>query len=39
MATVLTNEGESWLVDKIDETVQTTGDYIAWGTGAGTEKS
>ena len=36
MATVLTQVGEEWLVDKIDETVQTTGDYIGWGTGAGT---
>lgn len=35
-ATVLTQAGEEWIVDKIDETVQTTGDYIAWGTGAGT---
>lgn len=35
-ATVLTQVGEEWLVDKIDETVQTTGDYIGWGTGAGT---
>jgi len=23
-------------VDKLDETVQTTGDYIGWGTGTGT---
>lgn len=36
MATVLTQVGEEWIVDKIDETVQTTGDYIGWGTGAGT---
>jgi len=35
-ATVLVQVGEEWLVDKIDETVQTTGDYIGWGTGAGT---
>ena len=35
MATVLTQAGEEWLVDKIDETVQTTGDFIGWGTGAG----
>ena len=35
-ATVLTQVGEEWLVDKIDETVQTTADYIGWGTGAGT---
>ena len=36
MATVFVQVGEEWLVDKIDETVQTTGDYIGWGTGAGT---
>lgn len=35
-ATVLTQAGEEWIVDKLDETVQTTGDYIGWGTGAGT---
>lgn len=35
-ADVLTTVGEEWLVDKIDETVQTTADYIGWGTGAGT---
>lgn len=36
MATILTQVGEEWIVDKLDETVQTTGDYIGWGTGAGT---
>ena len=36
MATVLTSAGEGWIVDKLDETVQTTGDYVGWGTGAGT---
>ena len=36
MATVLTSVGEEWIVDKLDETVQTTGDYIGWGTGAET---
>jgi hypothetical protein len=36
MATVLTQVGEEWIVDKLDETIQTTGDYVAWGTGAGT---
>ena len=36
MATVLTDAGEGWIVDKLDETVQTTGDYIGWGTGTGT---
>jgi hypothetical protein len=35
-ATVLVSVGEAWIVDKLDETVQTTGDYIGWGTGAGT---
>lgn len=36
MATVLTQAGEEWIVDKLDEAVQTTGDFIGWGTGAGT---
>jgi hypothetical protein len=36
MATVLTQVGEEWIVDKLDETSQLTGDYIGWGTGAGT---
>lgn len=36
MATVLTQAGEEWLVDKIDESVQTKGDFIGSGTGAGT---
>ena len=36
MATVLTQVGEEWIIDKLDETVQTTGDYLAWGTGVGT---
>ena len=35
-ATVLTQVGEEWIVDKLDETVQTTGDYIGWGSGSGT---
>lgn len=35
-ATVFTTVGKAWAVDKFDETVQTTGDYIGWGTGAGT---
>ena len=35
-ATVLTQVGEEFIVDKIDEVVQTTGDYIGWGTGTGT---
>jgi len=36
MATVLTHVGENWIVDKLDEVVQTTAEYIAWGTGPGT---
>ena len=36
LATVLTDAGEAWIVDKLDETLQTTGDYVGWGTGAGT---
>lgn len=36
MATVLTQVGEEWIVDKLDETVQTKAEYVAWGTGAGT---
>lgn len=36
MPTVLKQVGEEWIVDKLDEVVQTTGDFIAWGTGAGT---
>jgi len=36
MATVLTTVGKQWIVDKLDESVQTTGKYVAWGTGAGT---
>ena len=35
-ATVLTDGGCEWIVDKLDETLQTTGDYIGWGTGSGT---
>lgn len=36
MATVITNAGEEWVVDKINETVQTEPEYGAWGEGAGT---
>jgi len=36
MATVFTTVGKTWLRDKMNETDQTTGDYIGWGTGAGT---
>ena len=35
-ATVLTSAGEAWIVDKLDETSQLTGDFVGWGTGAGT---
>lgn len=35
-ATVLTDVGEAWVIDKLDETLQTTADFIGWGTGAGT---
>lgn len=36
LATVLTNAGEEWVVDKLKETVQTEAQYVGWGTGAGT---
>ena len=36
MATLVTDSGEQWIVDKMQETVQTTPDWVAWGTGAGT---
>jgi len=36
MASLLVNVGKEWTIDKLNETIQTTGDYIAWGTGAGT---
>lgn len=36
LATVFTTVGKAWAIDKLDETLQTTGDYIGWGTGAGT---
>lgn len=35
-ATVFTTVGKAWVIDKLDETVQTTADYVGWGTGAGT---
>lgn len=31
---VLTETGEEWAVDKLNEAVQTKAEYIAWGTGA-----
>lgn len=36
MATVFTTAGATWLTNKIDESVQTDGHFIGWGTGAGT---
>jgi hypothetical protein len=36
MATILTNAGEEWTVDKINEAVQTKPEYVGWGEGAGT---
>ena len=36
MATVLTTVGIAWIVDKLDEALQTTADFVGWGTGAGT---
>ncbi len=36
MATVVTNVGEEWTVDKFKETVATEANYVGWGTGAGT---
>jgi hypothetical protein len=36
MATVLTQVGEEWIIDKLQETVQTLPEWIDWGTGAGT---
>jgi hypothetical protein len=36
MATVITNGGEEWTVDKINEAVSTKPEYVDWGSGAGT---
>jgi len=36
MATVITNGGEEYVVDKLNETVQTEPEYCGWGSGAGT---
>jgi hypothetical protein len=36
MATVIVNAGEEFLVDKINESVQTEPEYVGWGEGAGT---
>lgn len=35
-ATVLTTVGKAWIIDKLDDTVATDGDWVGWGTGAGT---
>lgn len=34
--TVLTQTGENWVTSKLNEDRQETGDYVGWGTGAGT---
>ena len=36
MATVLSTVGKQYIVDKLDSSVSTKLEYIAWGTGAGT---
>lgn len=36
IATVITNAGEEYIVDKLSESVQTKPEYIGWGEGAGT---
>lgn len=36
MATVLTTVGKQYIVDKLDSSVVTKLEYVAWGTGAGT---
>lgn len=36
LATVLTTVGKAYLADRIDGTVSTKPEYVAWGTGAGT---
>ena len=36
MATVFTTVGKQWVVDKMDGTVSTRLEYVAWGTGVGT---
>lgn len=34
MADILTNSGEDWVVDKLDESVSGTTEYIGWGSGS-----
>jgi hypothetical protein len=36
LAVVVTNAGEEFVVDKLNETVQTKPEYCGWGEGAGT---
>ena len=36
MATVLTTAAKQYIVDKLDSSVSTKLEYVAWGTGAGT---
>lgn len=36
MAQVLTSVGKGWLCDKLTGVVSTTGQFVGWGTGAGT---
>jgi hypothetical protein len=36
MATVLTNVGEQWMVDRCSGASSLNGSYVGWGTGAGT---
>lgn len=36
LAVVITNVGEEFVVDKLNETVQTKPEYVGWGSGAGT---
>jgi len=36
MATILTQVGEEWIVDKLDDVITGTTEYVGWGSGAGT---
>ena len=36
MANVLTTVGKDWVIDKLDGSVTTNADWIAWGSGTGT---
>jgi len=35
MPTVLVNSGKEWIVEKINDNLQNTNEFIAWGTGEG----